>query len=109
MYIHISIIHRKYVYSLALCCPSLCSRSYPAARLATHAPRKAPGCFDSFCATNEKITHDPRNPKRLKKAFSEYTRSSSSVRNEAKILRMSLNIMTFTLFDGVLSSLATVS
>lgn len=49
--------------------------------------------MESFWATNENITQDPRNPKRLKKALREYDRSSSSVRNDANIRLMLATII----------------
>lgn len=53
----------------------------------------SPGFCESFWATNEKSTHELKNPSRLKNAFREYIRSSSSVLNDAKIRRMLAKIM----------------
>lgn len=59
------------------------------------------GCLDNFWATNEKTTQLPRNPRRLKNAFREYNRSSSSVRNDAKMRRMLAMIMWWDSEDSV--------
>lgn len=57
------------------------------------------GCRDNRCATNENNTQDPKNPKRLKNAVREYSRSSSSVRNDMNIFRILERIMLKNIVD----------
>lgn len=49
--------------------------------------------IDNRCATNENKTHEPKKPSKWKNAEREYIRSSSSVRNRAKIRRILLIII----------------
>ena len=57
------------------------------------------GWRESLWATNRNITQDPKKPKRLKNAFLEYKRSSSSVRNRAKIRLMLATIILYILMS----------